>query len=76
MLELNLVLLAWRLAIRAMLVTRTYGWREGLHSLPRMVVSNAIQIGAAWRALRRYVPGAPARWDKTAHHFPSELPCD
>lgn len=72
----NALLLVWRLGMRALLVGRTYGWRQGLLSLPRMVVSNAIQIGAAWRALVGYVPGAPARWDKTAHHFPSELPCD
>lgn len=76
LLEANALLLGWRLGMRALMVAATYGWRQGLLSLPRMLVSNAIQIGAAWRALVGYVPGAPARWDKTAHHFPSELPCD
>lgn len=69
----NLLLLAWRLAVRAAFVCGAYGWREALWSVPRVFSSNAVALLAARRALFDYVRmlrGAPARWDKTAHQFP------
>ncbi|SFJ78312.1 adsorption protein B [Sphingomonas sp. NFR04] len=71
---LNLSLLGWRLTMRTALVTRLHGWREGCWAAPRMVVGNYIGLLAARRALWIYVgllAGAPLRWDKTAHQFPS-----
>ena len=76
LLQINLALLGWRLTMRFAFATRVYGWREGMRSLPRMVIGNLISIMAAWRAVRRYGElrkGAAARWDKTAHAFPAEL---
>ena len=67
------LLLAWRLTVRALLVTRIYGWREGLRSMPRAVVGNVIAIMATWRALalyRRMRRSGRVEWDKTTHKFP------
>jgi len=76
---LNSVLLLWRLAMRFGFVTRLYGWREGVRSLPRAVTGNTIAMLAARRALFRYLvmlrTGA-AHWDKTAHAFPRRLPAE
>ncbi|HWK35498.1 glycosyl transferase family protein [Sphingomonas sp.] len=71
---ISLGMLVWRAAMRAGFVTGAYGWREGLLSLPRMIVGNIISLIAARRALFRYVAtlrGERPRWDKTAHRFPS-----
>jgi adsorption protein B len=73
---INLGLLVWRLAMRFGFVAYAYGWREGLRSIPRVVVGNTIAMLAAWRAIARYRSlrkGGRARWDKTAHSFPAEL---
>jgi adsorption protein B len=73
LLLVNAVLLAWRAAIRATVVTRLHGSSEGLRAVPRMVVSNIVAMMAAWRAIGLYVrmvrTGMIA-WDKTDHHFP------
>jgi adsorption protein B len=73
----NSALLAWRLAMRFGFVAQAYGWREGLRSIPRVIVGNLIAMMAAALALRRYRAlrrtGQP-RWDKTAHIFPAEAP--
>ena len=79
MLLLNAAMLLWRLAMRFAFTTRAYGWREGLRSVPRVVVSNAIAILAARRALFRYLStrrSGRAQWDKTRHVFPNELPAE
>ena len=76
LLWLNLALLAWRLFVRAAFVAKGEGWREGIRAVARMVVSNLIGLIAVQRALVMYVGmlrGAPARWDKTVHHFPPGL---
>ena len=68
-------LLAWRLAIRAALVTRLYGWREGVRSIPRAFVANVIDMIAARRAValyRRARRDGVVRWDKTRHEFPAD----
>lgn len=62
--------LLWRAAVRALFTAREFGWREGLWSIPRIVVSNLISIMAGRRALTAYFAtllGAPVRWDKTDH---------
>lgn len=75
LLAFNLGILFWRIAVRMLFVTRSYGWRQGLLSAPRAVVGNFINFLAAVAALRRYVAirlgREPLRWDKTAHRFPA-----
>ncbi|HEY0412925.1 MAG TPA: glycosyl transferase family protein [Allosphingosinicella sp.] len=75
LLRANLALLAWRLALRGAFVAHAYGGAEGLRSIPRIVVANAIAMLAARAALSRYRAlrrtGRP-RWDKTRHVFPAE----
>lgn len=66
-------LLLWRLAMRALLVGRYYGWRQAAWSVPRTVVANLIAIAATRRAIAIYLAArrdGVTRWDKTAHHFP------
>jgi len=67
-----LALLCWRLVVRAAFVSLADGWREGLRSIPRMLLGNCIAILAARRAVRLYIDGRGRRpgWDKTVHHFP------
>jgi bacteriophage N4 adsorption protein B len=79
LLQVNLVMLAWRLAMRFAFVTRAYGWQEGLGSVPRVVVSNLISVWAAQRAVYRYLAirrTGRTSWDKTAHRFPAEVPAE
>lgn len=75
----NLALLGWRAVMRFGFVTRVYGWREGLLSIPRMVVGNIIAMAAARRAVVRYTQmrrrGA-VEWDHTQHNFPAVLPAE
>lgn len=73
LLRLNAVMLVWRLACRAFFVSRIYGRREGLRSVPRSVVANVISIAAARRAVFRYLSMlriGRMEWDKTVHKFP------
>jgi adsorption protein B len=70
----NAGLLIWRLAMRAQFTAAAYGRRQGLAAIPRMLVSNVINLLAAARALARYVGmlrGTPLTWEKTAHQFPA-----
>ncbi len=74
LLTVNLGLLGWRLAVRAGFTAAAYGWREGLRSVPRMAIGNAVLVLAAASALSRYRAlrsGGRPRWDKTAHIFPA-----
>ncbi|MEN3972454.1 glycosyl transferase family protein [Sphingomicrobium sp. XHP0235] len=68
----NAVLLTWRVLMRALFTTMTYGPMQGLLSIPRLVVGNVIAIFASWRALRLHVGRRPLQWDKTDHVFPAE----
>jgi len=73
LLEINFVLMLWRMAIRAWFVTAAYGWRQGMRSVPRTIIANIILIFAVRRAVVIYfglMRGAPLRWDKTTHRFP------
>lgn len=79
LLSVNVLLLVWRLAMRFGFVAKAYGWREGLRSIPRVVTGNAIAMLAARRAVIGYLrtrKSGSARWDKTAHAFPSVLPAE
>jgi adsorption protein B len=72
--QINLVLLAWRMAMRAAFTGHAYGWREALRSVPRAAVGNAIAMLAAAAALSRYRRlrrTGRAAWGKTAHIFPT-----
>ncbi len=72
LLTLNAWLLAWRVLMRAGFTASAYGWREGLLSVPRLVVGNLITVLAAFRAVRLHLGGGTPRWDKTRHIFPTE----
>lgn len=74
LLAINGWLLAWRILMRAWFTTYAYGPVEGLFSIPRLVVGNAIAILAAARAVSIHIGGGATRWDKTQHIFPAELP--
>ena len=69
-------MLLWRLFVRALFTASVYGPWQGLLSVPRAVVANAIGMTAAWRAFWRWVghmlTGRPLVWQKTAHRFPDE----
>ncbi len=72
-------LLAWRATVRALVIGRIYGWREGLGSVPRLLLANLIAIAAARVALQRFLRealGAPVFWDKTMHVFPESQPAE
>jgi bacteriophage N4 adsorption protein B len=74
LLMINAALLSWRLMIRALFSGRHYGWWQGLLSVPRSVVGNAINFAAACRAIGLYTQAklrrGTMRWEKTAHRFP------
>jgi len=78
-LTINLALLVWRLGLRFGFVTYAYGWRQGLLSIPRVLVGNWIAMLAAWTAVARYRRtrrSGRATWDKTEHMFPAEVPAE
>jgi bacteriophage N4 adsorption protein B len=74
LLTINGGLLAWRVLMRAMFTASAYGWREGILSIPRLIVGNVIAMLAAARAVSLHLGGGARRWDKTRHMFPAELP--
>jgi adsorption protein B len=74
LLAVNFGLLAWRALMRASFTASAYGLREGLMSIPRLVVGNVIAMLAAARAVSLHLGGGATRWDKTRHVFPAELP--
>ncbi|MGL4541936.1 MAG: glycosyl transferase family protein, partial [Polymorphobacter sp.] len=74
LLAFNVLVLAWRLVMRAVFTAHAYGFVEGLRAVPRALVGNIINAAAAMRACRRYWRISLGReanyWDKTAHRFP------
>ncbi len=73
LLLVNLPMLLWRLAMRALHTGHVYGWAEGVRAVLRQPVSNIILVMTAWRAFRdhlRWRGGGPLVWDKTVHRFP------
>lgn len=74
LLQANFLLLIWRGTMRYVSVRRHYGRTEALLAICRIVVSNAIAMLAARRAVVQYwrlLRGKPLSWDKTQHQFPS-----
>ena len=74
LLTINAWLFGWRLLMRFAFTSAAYGLREGLRSIPRVVVANLIAILAAHRALALHEAGGPKTWDKTRHIFPAPAP--
>jgi adsorption protein B len=74
LLTINGYLLGWRVLMRASFTASAYGWRQGLVSVPRLVVGNVIAMLAAARAVSLHLGGGASKWDKTRHIFPAELP--
>jgi adsorption protein B len=77
--SLNFALLGWRLLMRFLFVRQAYGWRQAFWSPLRMIVGNFVAMFAARAALLRYLGirrTGQARWGKTVHRFPSELPAE
>ncbi len=75
----SFLLMIWRLAMRFCFVTASYGWREGLFSIPRAVLANIVAMIATRRALSIYLRlrrDGVVRWDKTTHFFPSSVTAD
>ncbi|WP_343039918.1 hypothetical protein [Sphingomonas piscis] len=73
LLTVNAYLLGWRLLMRAWFTGSVYGWRQGLLSIPRLVIGNLVAILASLRALSLHLSGQDRKWDKTRHIFPAEL---
>lgn len=79
LLQINLAMLIWRLAMRFGFVAQAYGWSEGVRSVPRVIVGNVVAIAAARLAVARYLRirrTGTTHWHKTQHAFPSELPAE
>jgi adsorption protein B len=77
LLTVNGGLLAWRLAMRFGFVARAYGWREGVRSVPRILVANLVAMLAARQAVTRHARTiGRGGWDKTAHAFPAQVPAE
>jgi adsorption protein B len=74
LLSINGALLCWRVLMRVGFTTSSYGWRQGLLAVPRLMVGNLIALLAARRAFFVHATGGPRKWDKTSHIFPTELP--
>jgi adsorption protein B len=67
-------LMLWRFAHRFMSVSRIYGRRAGLLSIPRLPVSNIVNFAATVRAFVQFFSARHRQkhveWEKTAHTFP------
>ena len=72
LLTINAWLLGWRVLMRVGFVTAAYGWKQGLLSVPRLLIGNLVAILAVKRALFLHAGGGPKLWDKTRHIFPVE----
>jgi adsorption protein B len=72
----NLLLLGWRLVMRAICTGIDHGLAQAILSVPRLFVANVVLVATGWRAFARHwrsgADQAP-RWDKTEHHFPTAL---
>jgi adsorption protein B len=73
---LNALAMINRAGHRYYFTAQIYGWRHGLMSLPRMVVSNFVNfmaVARAWRLFLLYLfAGKSLAWDKTMHDFPAD----
>lgn len=76
LLSANGFILLWRMGVRYVLVSRSYGHDQGIRAIIRMPLANLVAMLAARRAIRRYIAvlaGEPMVWDKTSHHLPGFL---
>ena len=76
LLAVNLAMLVWRMIVRVGFVTYEYDWKEGLRSVPRIIIGNIIAIIAARRAMFQYAKISTfkdLKWDKTQHKFPDQI---
>jgi len=79
LLQVNLILMLWRIAMRVAMVRSAYGWGEAWRSVPRMIVGNIVAMMAARRAVFHYSgirAQRPMAWDKTVHVFPATVPAE
>jgi len=79
LLQVNLILMLWRIAMRFAMVRSAYGWGEAWRSVPRMIVGNIVAMMAARRAVFHYAgirAQRPVAWDKTVHVFPATVPAE
>jgi adsorption protein B len=79
LLQVNLILMVWRIAMRFTMVRSAYGWGEAWRSVPRMIVGNIVAMMAARRAVFHYAgirAKRPVTWDKTVHVFPATVPAE
>lgn len=76
LLYLNGFLLLVRVFMRGYCVYKLYDLPQALLSFPRMILGNLINFLATGRAINQYLKflktGKFIKWDKTAHHYPSE----
>lgn len=72
---LDTFLMANRLLERIVAVRAVAGWKQAMLSIPRAVVSNAINFCATAAAVHQFLSaqraGLRVAWQKTAHTFPS-----
>jgi adsorption protein B len=70
LLWINFASFLWRAAFRFAFASQSYGWGEGLRSIPRIVVANIIAIMAGRRAFAAYLRSlfsGKVLWEKTIH---------
>ena len=71
---LDLGLLTYRMVQKVSFVSRVYGMRHALYSIPRYPVGNFVNMIATLRAARLYLGhrllGRELAWTKTTHDFP------
>lgn len=71
----NFLLFSQRMMERFLFTRYSYGWREGFLSLPRVMVSNLINMSSTVRSLFIYgkslIFKEKIAWDKTTHFYPS-----
>ncbi|MBZ6377398.1 hypothetical protein B5C34_05135 [Pacificimonas flava] len=76
LLTITSVALVWRTAIRVAFTWSQHGAVQGLLSIPRSVVSNAISMATAARAagiwMQLIIRRKPLVWHKTRHRFPAD----
>ena len=75
LLQINMTLLIWRWAMRAIFTARQYRIGQGLMSIPRALMGNLIAISSSASALfsyGRYLLTGHVRWNKTSHRFPTD----
>lgn len=75
-LTITACLMVWRLGFRAYWTAQAYGWREGIRSVPRVIICNVVAMIAARRAIANYIQQlrtGSVVWEKTTHRFPAEM---